>query len=164
MEATVLFVDRDAIAELNRGFLGGAGPTDVLSFPIDGELIDPGRNPDAGPPAPTASPPRPTSCRCCSATSVICPAVAAANAPDHAGTLDDELALLVVHGLLHLLGHDHAEPTSAGHAGARARAAGRVLGPLAADPWVALERSLGDGSVEAPPPAAGGHPAAGESG
>ena len=41
---------------------------------------------------------------------VICPSVAARQAPTHAGTLDDELALLVVHGILHVLGHDHAEP------------------------------------------------------
>ena len=42
---------------------------------------------------------------------VICPAVAVeARRPTHAGTVDDELALLVVHGVLHVLGHDHAEP------------------------------------------------------
>ena len=41
---------------------------------------------------------------------VVCPEVAAAQAASHAGTLDDELALLVVHGVLHVLGHDHAEP------------------------------------------------------
>ena len=46
---------------------------------------------------------------------MICPAVAARNAPEHGserhdGSLDDELALLVVHGILHVLGHDHAEP------------------------------------------------------
>ena len=41
---------------------------------------------------------------------VVCPAVAARNAPSHAGTYDDELALLIVHGILHVLGHDHAEP------------------------------------------------------
>jgi probable rRNA maturation factor len=40
---------------------------------------------------------------------VVCPAVAAEQAATHAGTLDDELALLVVHGVLHVLGHDHAE-------------------------------------------------------
>ena len=53
---------------------------------------------------------------------MVCPAVAARNAPDHAGTLDDELALLVVHGILHVLGHDHAEPDEAhGDASARER-------------------------------------------
>ncbi len=41
---------------------------------------------------------------------VVCPAIAAAAAPDHGGSVDDELALLVVHGILHVLGHDHAEP------------------------------------------------------
>ena len=46
---------------------------------------------------------------------VICPAVAARNAPEHRsehhdGSVEDEIALLVVHGILHVLGHDHAEP------------------------------------------------------
>ena len=41
---------------------------------------------------------------------VICPAVAARNAPAHAGTFADEIALLVVHGILHVLGMDHATP------------------------------------------------------
>jgi probable rRNA maturation factor len=41
---------------------------------------------------------------------VICPSVAVAQAPSHAGTVDDELALLVVHGVLHVLGHDHQHP------------------------------------------------------
>jgi probable rRNA maturation factor len=40
----------------------------------------------------------------------VCPAVALAQAPTHAGTLDDELALLVVHGVLHVLGYDHETP------------------------------------------------------
>ena len=47
---------------------------------------------------------------CSSATSCVCPAIAATAAPDHGGSVDDELALLVVHGILHVLGHDHAEP------------------------------------------------------
>ncbi len=50
---------------------------------------------------------------------VVCPAVAAQQAESHAGTLDDELALLVVHGVLHVLGHDHAEPDEAVHMRAR---------------------------------------------
>ena len=40
---------------------------------------------------------------------VICPEVAYRNAPEHAGTYEDELALLLVHGILHLLGYDHAD-------------------------------------------------------
>jgi len=41
---------------------------------------------------------------------VICPQVAAAQAPEHGWTTEDELALLVVHGVLHLLNYDHADP------------------------------------------------------
>jgi probable rRNA maturation factor len=44
---------------------------------------------------------------------VICPAVAARNAPEHAGTYDNELALLLVHGILHLLGMDHDDEAEA---------------------------------------------------
>ena len=44
---------------------------------------------------------------------VICPAVAARNAAEHGVPLDDELALLVVHGLLHLLGLDHEDDAEA---------------------------------------------------
>jgi probable rRNA maturation factor len=44
---------------------------------------------------------------------VVCPAVAARQAPEHAGTTDAELALLVVHGVLHLLNYDHAEDDEA---------------------------------------------------
>ena len=44
---------------------------------------------------------------------VVCPSVAARQAPTHAGSYDDELALLVVHGLLHILGMDHDDPEEA---------------------------------------------------
>ena len=46
---------------------------------------------------------------------------AARNAPGHAGTYDDELALLLVHGILHVLGHDHAEPDETAAMQARER-------------------------------------------
>jgi len=52
---------------------------------------------------------------------VICPDVAAANAPGHAGSFDDEIALLVVHGILHLLGMDHADPAEQAAMQARER-------------------------------------------
>ena len=89
-ELTLSFVDSDDIAELNLEHLGKSGPTDVLSFPMDDEPI-------AGVPTLLGD-------------VVISPAVAAGQFAEHAGTLDDELALLVVHGILHVLGHDHAEP------------------------------------------------------
>ena len=52
---------------------------------------------------------------------VICPTVARRNAPEHAGTYEDELALLVVHGVLHVLGMDHAEPDETAAMQARER-------------------------------------------
>jgi probable rRNA maturation factor len=91
-ELTLTFVDTAEITELNREHMGTAGATDVLSFPLDADA-------ESLPGVPVLL-----------GDVVVCPAVAAANAPTHAGTLDDELALLVVHGVLHVLGHDHAEP------------------------------------------------------
>jgi probable rRNA maturation factor len=98
LELTLSFVDRDVIAALKAEHLDGDGaPTDVLAFPIDDEPTPglPGLLGDV----------------------VVCPAVAAAQADGnrgmrstHDGTLDAELALLVVHGVLHLLGHDHSGP------------------------------------------------------
>jgi probable rRNA maturation factor len=89
-ELTVSFVDREDIAELNLEHMGKPEPTDVLSFPMDDEPV-------VGVPTLLGD-------------VVISPAVAAGQFAEHAGTLDDELALLVVHGILHVLGHDHAEP------------------------------------------------------
>jgi probable rRNA maturation factor len=43
---------------------------------------------------------------------VVCPGVAKEQYAEHAGTLDDEIALLIVHGILHVLGHDHEEPAA----------------------------------------------------
>jgi probable rRNA maturation factor len=111
-ELSLLFVDRPTIAELNEKFLGGSGPTDVLAFPMDDDLVLPGRQPDQGgrgPGAPSEGGEPPTLI----GDVVVCPAVAQAQAPEHGATLDDELALLVVHGTLHLFGYDHAEPDDA---------------------------------------------------
>ncbi|MFT3854372.1 MAG: rRNA maturation RNase YbeY [Ilumatobacteraceae bacterium] len=107
-EMSLLFVTEAEITQLNERHMGKAGPTDVLSFPIDAELADvvlsapsPSRGPDRAPPDLGDMP-------ILLGDVVICPAVAEHQAPEHAGTLDDELALLVVHGVLHVLGHDHA--------------------------------------------------------
>jgi probable rRNA maturation factor len=89
-ELTLTFVGVDDIAELNLEYMGKQGPTDVLSFPLDDRPV-------AGVPTLLGD-------------VVISPAVASDQCADHAGSIEDELALLVVHGVLHVLGHDHAEP------------------------------------------------------
>jgi probable rRNA maturation factor len=108
-ELSITFVDEKVMAELNGRFMGADGPTDVLAFPID-DPIEPGRWPDAGSTGPDREPPELADLPVLLGDVVVCPAVAARQAPEHAGTFDDELALLVVHGVLHVLGYDHAAP------------------------------------------------------
>jgi probable rRNA maturation factor len=105
-EVSLLFVDEETIAALNLRFLDKEGPTDVLSFPIDDEGERGGRSPDSGTSGPTSMAEEPVR-QILLGDVVICPAVAARNAVDHGVTFDDEVALLVVHGILHLLGMDH---------------------------------------------------------
>ena len=47
-EMSVIFVDEQAITDLNERFLGGDGPTDVLAFPMDDDVVPGGRQPDQG--------------------------------------------------------------------------------------------------------------------
>ncbi len=102
-ELNLLFIGEPEMAELNHEHMGEVGPTDVLSFPIDADT-------DAATETGSGVGER------LLGDVAICPAVAAAQAPEHRaadghdGTADDEIALLVVHGVLHVLGHDHAEP------------------------------------------------------
>jgi len=110
-EVSLLFVDEDAMAALNQQFLGKTGPTDVLSFPIEDEPGPTGRSPDFGGSGPGTSPEQGTLTLL--GDVVICPEVASRNAVEHGVSLDDEIALLVVHGLLHLLGMDHEEEAEA---------------------------------------------------
>ena len=86
-ELSLSFVDEDEIAELHERYLNEAGPTDVLSFPLDEGDVDEDGVRILG-------------------DVVIAPAVAARNNP---ADREGELRLLVVHGILHLLGHDHLE-------------------------------------------------------
>jgi len=109
-ELSLIFMSEHDIAELNESFLGKAGPTDVLSFPIDSADLDLGTATSSVTRGPDRAPVDPSDMPLLLGDVVICPSVAIANAPNHAGTADDELALLVVHGILHVLGHDHAEP------------------------------------------------------
>jgi probable rRNA maturation factor len=105
VEVSLLFVYEPSIAALNEQFLGREGPTDVLAFPIEDEPLPGGRSPDSGGSGPGAD--AEDEPLMLLGDVVICPAVAARNAAEQKMALDDELALLVVHGLLHLLGMDH---------------------------------------------------------
>ena len=104
-EVSLLFVDEDAIAALNERFLERAGPTDVLAFPVEDDPLPPGRFPDMGGTGPGSEvgdePPL------LLGDVVVCPSVAERNAAERSIRYEDEIALLVVHGLLHLLGMDH---------------------------------------------------------
>lgn len=112
-ELSMLFVDEEAMAELNKRFLGKEGPTDVLAFPIDDDdVVEGGRSPDSLGPG-TGADPDSTDPPNLLGDVVVCPAVAARNAPGHAGSYEDEMALLVVHGILHILGMDHVDSEEA---------------------------------------------------
>ena len=97
-ELGLRFVDPGVMAELNLDHMGAPGPTDVLAFPIDGT------NGGAPPHEPAVL----------LGDVVVCPAYAAGSG-DTRGVdeLADELALLVVHGVLHVLGYDHAHDEEA---------------------------------------------------
>lgn len=118
-EVSLLFCDETTIAALNQQFMHKDGPTDVLSFPIDYEDEPSGRSPDAG----TTGPGEPAVSEIPQLIGdiVICPSVAARNAVEHECSTDDEIALLVVHGVLHLLGWDHEVDVEAEKMEARER-------------------------------------------
>jgi probable rRNA maturation factor len=118
-EVSLIFLDESTIAALNQQFMGKEGPTDVLSFPIDNEPEPSGRVPDAGGSGP-GEPPLPEIPQLIGDI-VICPAVAALNAVEHEVSFNDEIALLVVHGVLHLLGWDHVADEEAERMEARER-------------------------------------------
>lgn len=112
-ELSLLFVDKSAITALNAQFMSKVGPTDVLSFPIAAEEERGGRDPDGGGAFPPERILHRSGIPYLLGDVVICPEVAFANAPLHAGerghngSSDDEIALLIVHAILHLRGMDH---------------------------------------------------------
>jgi probable rRNA maturation factor len=83
------------MTEMNTRWMGKDGPTDVLSFPMD--ELRPGR--DGEPEVEGIL-----------GDMLLCPQYAIAQAPQFSRTPDDEMHLLTIHGILHLLGYDHAEP------------------------------------------------------
>ena len=115
-EMAVVFVDEPTMVELNATHMGEDGPTDVLAFPIDDHFVRAGRSPDHASRRPPRREPMPEPGPLLLGDVAICPVVAARNAPEHRGSFPghtgattDELDLLVVHGVLHILGMDHAE-------------------------------------------------------
>lgn len=94
-ELSILLVDTDTMSAYHEKYMDEPGPTDVLSFPMD-ELRPPkdGEEPPLG----------------MLGDIVLCPEVTAAQASDSNRTPDEEADYLLIHGLLHLLGYDHAEP------------------------------------------------------
>ena len=101
-ELSVLIVDTEAMADLHQRWLNEPGPTDVLAFPMD-ELRLPPPGGSSSEPAEGAGP-------ALLGDVVLCPQVAAEQAVKAGHQLADELDLLCTHGILHLLGYDHAEP------------------------------------------------------
>ncbi|MCJ1707463.1 rRNA maturation RNase YbeY [Microbacterium sp. VKM Ac-2923] len=94
-DVAIVLVDEGAMESLHLQWMDEPGPTDVLSFPMD--ELRPGSED-----APTAAG--------LLGDIVLCPAVAETQAVAAKHSTQDELILLTTHGLLHLLGFDHAEP------------------------------------------------------
>ena len=94
-ELSLMLVDEGTMSRLHEQFMGEAGPTDVLAFPMDDlrpaadeEVDESGLIGDV----------------------VLCPTIAATQATEAGHPTSDELRLLCTHGILHLLGYDHHEP------------------------------------------------------
>jgi probable rRNA maturation factor len=104
-ELSVLLVDEPAMAELHLHWMGEPGPTDVLAFPMD-EIRPPapgGTHNDHAGGEPEENP-------ALLGDVVICPQVALVQAREAGHDAGAEISLLCTHGILHLLGFDHAEP------------------------------------------------------
>ena len=94
-ELSITFVDEKAMSELHEEWMDLEGPTDVMSFPMD-ELRE-GREGELAPEGLLGD-------------IVICPTVAAQQARIAGHSSEEEMLLLLTHGILHLLGYDHVEP------------------------------------------------------
>jgi probable rRNA maturation factor len=94
-ELSVVLVDEQAMEQLHIQWMDEPGPTDVLSFPMD--ELRPGTDDEDSEPGLLGD-------------VVVCPQVAAAQARPAGHSAHEEMLLLTTHGILHLLGYDHAEP------------------------------------------------------
>ena len=93
-ELAIVLVDEGAMEQLHVQWMDLPGPTDVMSFPMD--ELRPGTEDQPSPPGLLGD-------------VVLCPQVAETQAKSAGHPLMDELLLLTTHGILHLLGYDHAE-------------------------------------------------------
>ena len=93
-DLTIMFVDPDPIAELHERWMSLEGPTDVMSFPMDELRPGDGKTTMEG----------------VLGDLVICPWVAAQQAAAAGHSTMQEMMLLTIHGILHLLGYDHVTP------------------------------------------------------
>lgn len=94
-ELCIRFVDEATMTVLHEQWMDLAGPTDVMSFPMD--ELRPAREGEAPVEGMLGD-------------IVLCPSVARAQAVEAGHTSAEEMLLLTTHGILHLLGYDHAEP------------------------------------------------------
>ncbi len=96
-EVTILLVDDDEMASYNDRFLSREGPTDVLAFPVEDMIA--GVAPDADPSGPPVM----------IGDVIIAPSYIRRQAGEFEVDFEDEMALMVTHGILHLMGYDHQE-------------------------------------------------------
>ena len=94
-ELAIQFVGEEPMSLLHEQWMDEPGPTDVLSFPMD--ELRPGTVEDQTPAGLLGD-------------IVVCPSYAEAQAEKAGHPLINEILLLITHGILHLLGYDHAEP------------------------------------------------------
>ena len=93
-QLSLALVAEERMVELNTEYMGRSEPTDVLAFPIEDFAAGPAVPDPDGPPLMLGD-------------VVICPEVVRRNAAGAGVAFEDEMALMVVHGILHLLGRDH---------------------------------------------------------
>jgi probable rRNA maturation factor len=100
-EMAVLLVGAEQIADYNERFMGRSGPTDVLAFPV--EDLEPGHIPHLTPDEPPLN----------LGDVFLCPSEVFSRADAEGFDREDFLFLLLAHGILHLLGYDHADDDEA---------------------------------------------------
>jgi probable rRNA maturation factor len=139
-ELSVLLVDAEAMAALHVQWMDLPGPTDVMAFPMD---VADGPTERFDPSAPPGTDENPAAALL--GDVVLCPTVAADQAASAGHSVEAELHLLATHGILHLLGYDHADADEE-----------REMFELQARLVKEWARKTGRGPIRAPVPGTGG--------